>query len=50
MAAATKVTAGKQVSANLASGIDACRPVQMALRSYWQKEIVSAAQIDAAKA
>jgi predicted dehydrogenase len=39
---------GTPVSATLASGIDACHPVQMCLRSYWHKEVVSAAQLDAA--
>jgi predicted dehydrogenase len=39
---------GTPVSATLASGIDACRPVQMCLRSYWHKEAVSAAQLDTA--
>ena len=38
---------GTPVSATLASGIDACRPVQMCLRSYWKKEVVSAGQLDA---
>lgn len=37
---------GTPVSAPLASGIDACRPVQMCLRSYWHKEAVSRGQLD----
>jgi predicted dehydrogenase len=37
---------GTPVSATLASGIDACRPVQMALRSYWRKETVTTSQLD----
>ena len=40
------VLKGTPVSAALASGIDACRPVQMALLSYWHKEPVTAPQLD----
>ena len=40
------VTKGTAVSATLSSGIDACRPVQMALLSYWRKETISAAQLE----
>jgi len=42
------VLKGTPVSAPLASGIDACRPVQMALRAYWHKELVTASQLDSA--
>jgi predicted dehydrogenase len=38
---------GTPVSASLTSGLDACRPVQMALLSYWKKQPVTAAQLDA---
>lgn len=38
---------GTPVSATLTSGLDACRPVQMSLQSYWHKQLVTAAQLDA---
>jgi predicted dehydrogenase len=41
---------GTAVSAPLASGLDACRPVQMALRSYWHKATVAANELDSAQA
>jgi predicted dehydrogenase len=35
------VLTGRPISANLASGIQACLPVQMALKSYWSKRFVT---------
>jgi predicted dehydrogenase len=35
------ILGGQPVSANLLSGIQACLPVQMALKSYWSKRLVT---------
>jgi predicted dehydrogenase len=39
------ITAGKPLNAPLQAGIDASRPVQMALRSYWSRKLVSQAEL-----
>ena len=36
---------GEQVNAPLSAGIDASRPVQLALRSYWTRKIVSHSEL-----
>jgi hypothetical protein len=39
---------GSAVSAKLESGIEAIRPVQMALRAYWKKQVVTSGDLDKA--
>ena len=39
---------GQPVSANLSSGIQACLPVQMALKSYWTKRLVVLNELESA--
>ena len=42
------ILSGTPVSASLESGIDAIRPVQMALRSYWTKQVAAPGDLDKA--
>ena len=39
------ILTNKPVSAKLAAGVEACRPVQMALRSYWTGKRVAGSEI-----
>lgn len=42
------VLGGKPVSASLQSGIEACLPVQMALKAYWNNRIVKREELESA--